>query len=77
MVALSHLKRGGDVPGFQQRKIGKNLFAAGASGEQTEHVLDADTKTPQAGPPAALGWIDGDAMSFTHVWRHVRRGQRY
>jgi len=43
----------GDVPGFRQRKIGKDLFAAGACGQQIEQLPDADAETPQAGPLAA------------------------
>jgi hypothetical protein len=68
MVALPRriFKRGGNVLVFQQRVIGKDFFTAGASGQQIENVFDADAKTPQAGPPAALGWIDGNAMSFAH-----------
>jgi hypothetical protein len=64
MVALSRriFKRGGNVPGFQQRIIGEDFFTAGAGSQQIEHVLDANTETPQAGPPAALGWIDDDAI---------------
>jgi hypothetical protein len=69
MVALACriFKRGGNVPGFQQRVISEEFLAAGASGQQIEHVLDADAKTPQAGPSATLGWIDGDTMGFAHV----------
>jgi hypothetical protein len=79
MVALPPriFKRGGDVPGFQQRKTGKDFFAAGAGGQQVEYVLDADAKTPQAGPPAALCWIDGDAMRFAHVGPSTSGEQRY
>lgn len=69
MVTLPRriFKRGGNVPGFKQRKIGKDLLAAGAGGEQIENVPDADAKAPQARPSAALGRIDGNSMGFAHV----------
>jgi hypothetical protein len=54
-------------PGFKQRKIGKDLLTAGAGGEQIENVPDADAKTPQARPSAALGGIDGNSMDFAYV----------
>jgi hypothetical protein len=49
---------------------------AGGSWGSTRKRIDAYAKTPQAGSPAALGRIDGDAMNFTHVRLRVERGQR-
>jgi hypothetical protein len=69
MVTLPRcvFKRGGNVSGFKQRKIGKDLLTAGASGEQIENVPDADAKTPQTRPAATLGGINGNSMGFAHV----------
>src|SRR5713101_8044941 len=68
MVALPRrvFERGGDVPGFEQRQIRENLLAAGAGGQQVEHIADADAQTTQAGAPATLAWIDGDTVRLAH-----------
>lgn len=51
MVALPRriFERGGNVSVFQQRMIGKDFFAAGAGGQQIEHVFDTDGKTRRIG----------------------------
>jgi hypothetical protein len=69
MVALPRrvFKCGGDVPGFQQRIVDEDFLTAGPCSKQIKHVLDADAKTPQAWPPAALSWIGGDTMDFARA----------
>lgn len=69
MVTLPRciFQRSGNVPGFKQWKIGKDLLTAGASSEQIKNVPDADAKTPQARPSTALRGVNGNSMGFAHV----------
>jgi hypothetical protein len=54
MIALPRriLERRDDVPGFEQRVILKNLFAAGTGGQQIQNVANADMQPAQAWAPA-------------------------
>src|SRR6266404_4875093 len=69
MIALSRrvFERGGNVSGFEQGVMFENFLAAGAGGQEVEHVVDADSQAPQARTPAALAGIDGDPMGFAHL----------
>src|SRR6266481_5626945 len=68
MIALSRrvFERGGNVSGFEQGVIFENFLAAGAGGQEVEHLLDADAQAPEAGTPAALARIDRYAAQFAH-----------
>ena len=48
----------------EQRVVLQNLVAVGTGRQQVEHVLDADA---QAGTPAALVRVEGDAMYLTRA----------
>jgi hypothetical protein len=57
------LERRSDVPGFEQRIVLKDFFAAGTGGEQIQNVPNADTRAAQTRAPAkcagsaAIRWI--------------------
>ncbi len=53
---------GADVFRFQVRIVRKDLLGGGAAGEHVEDVFDADTHATNAGAPAALLRINGDAI---------------
>lgn len=58
---------GADIIGLEVGIILKDLSFRHASGQQIEHILDADAHAPDARPPAALVGVESDAIGKLHV----------
>jgi len=56
------LKRGGDVVVLQIGIIAKDFLPRRAAGQHVENIFDAHAQPADAGPTAALIWIDRDAL---------------
>jgi len=55
-------ERGTDVVSLKVWIVGKDVRLANAGREQVEHILDANTHTADARPPAALVGVECDAI---------------
>ena len=60
-------ERGLDVVRLQVRQVGEDLGAGETGGQEVKYVLDPDTHSPDARPPATLGRVDGDAGFPVHA----------
>ena len=55
-------ERGANVLSLKIWVVGKDIRLADTRREQVEHILDADTHTADARPPAALVGVECDAI---------------
>ena len=67
------LKAGAEVLGFEEREIGEDFRLGRAAREHVQHVFDANPIMADAGTPATLLRIKGDAFALFRIGDRIER----